>query len=395
VRALTCEPVRIIHVADTHVDPTARYLGPKEQDRRGDFLRAFEYVVNKALELEPDLLLISGDLFDRVNPRNPARTRVMRALRRLHSEGIRIYAIGGNHDTPRSVEEGASPLHELEAAGYVRFFSKTREVEGETVDIRGLKICVSGASYNHTIPLDQDPLETMRIPREGDVNIVMLHYNFSSVRTPPIWRAPTIKETSIPSDVHYVALGHYHSFRKVPLGRTLVVYPGSTERRSFAEENEEKGFVYVELDEEGVRNLQYIKTNPRPLKTLRITISENDENPVNTVVSAAKEHADAKAILRLIIKGRLPQERLASYNRNQILSELEGRFFHVIIDDRELEYVFEQPEFEGFETLSPLKLYEDYLLKLLQDAGGDAGRRKILEEALNLGRKFLEEAGAW
>jgi len=389
------ESVRIIHVADTHIDPTVRYLGPKEQERRRDFLRAFEHVVKKTLELKPDLLLISGDLFDRVNPRNPARTQVMRGLRRLYNEGIRIYAIGGNHDTPRSVEEGASPLHELEAAGYVKFFSKTGEIEADNIDVHGLKICISGASYNHTIPLDRDPLETMRIPREGDVNIVMLHYNFSSVKIPPIWRAPTIKETSIPRDVHYLALGHYHCFRKISLGRTLVVYPGSTERRSFAEENEKKGFVYVELNEERVKNPEYIETNPRPLKTLKITISENEENPVNTIVSVTIKHTNRQAILRLIIKGRLSQEQLTRYNRDQILRQLENHFFHVIIDDRELEYVLEQPELEGFEMLSPLKLYEDYLVRLIQDAGNSSKKRKILEGAFNLGKKFLEEAGAW
>ncbi|RLF15629.1 MAG: hypothetical protein DRN06_05800, partial [Thermoprotei archaeon] len=116
--------MRIMHVADVHLDPTFRYLGPKERERRRDFLSAFNYVVRKVLELKPDALLVAGDLYDRVNPRNPARVQVIRAFRRIHSEGVRIFVIGGNHDTPRSVEEGASPLHELDAAGYARFFSK-------------------------------------------------------------------------------------------------------------------------------------------------------------------------------------------------------------------------------------------------------------------------------
>ena len=42
-----------------------------------------------------------------------------------------------------------------------------------------------------------------------------------------------------------------------------------------------------------------------------------------------------------------------------------------------------------------MKLYEDYLVRLIQDASNDSKRRKTLEEALNLGKKFLEEAGAW
>lgn len=389
------ETVKIVHLADTHIDPTARYLGPKEQERRRDFLKAFKYVVKKTLELRPDLLLVSGDLFDKVNPRNPARTWVMRAFRRLHSEGIRIYAIGGNHDTPRSVEEGASPLHELEAAGYIVFFSKVEEMEADNINVRGFKVCVSGASYDHTMPFDQDPLEVMRIPCEGDINIAMLHYNFSSVEAPPIWRAPTIKETNIPDNLHYLALGHYHGFRRIRLGKTFAVYSGSTERRSFVEENEEKGFVYAELDERSVRKLSFIKTNPRPLKTLDITIAETEEDPNNKIVFIARQHTNNQAILRLRIKGSLPLERLTRYQRNWILRQLEEQFFHVIVDDRALEYFLQQPEFEEYETLSPLKLYEDYLVRLLQDISNDDEKRRILEEALNLGKKLLEEAGAW
>ena len=256
---LTRETIKIIHVADTHIDPTARYLGFKERERRKDFLNAFNTIVTATLERRPHIMLVSGDLYDKVNPRNPARTWVMRAFRRLHHEGVRIYVIGGNHDTPRSMEEGTSPIDEIAAAGYVRFFSKVEEMEADIIGVNGLEVCVSGASYSHTMPLNTDPLERMKVPLEGDVNIAMLHYNFGSIKIPPIFMAPTIKETTVPRGLHYLALGHYHRFRRIQLSETLVVYPGSTERRSFAEEGEEKGFVYIELDEENVKDLEFVK----------------------------------------------------------------------------------------------------------------------------------------
>jgi len=389
------EIVKIVHIADTHIDPTARYLGHKEQDRRRDFIMAFNYAINKTLELKPDILLISGDLYDKVNPRNPARTHVIRAFRRLYHEGIKIYAISGNHDTPRSLEEGASPLHEIDAAGYIRYFSKSKEMESDIIDIHGIKVCISGASYNHSIPFDRDPLEMLSIPCEGDLNIAMLHYNFTSFNIPSFWRAPTIKETSLPQDLHYLALGHYHSFKKVCIGNTYVVYPGSTERVTFLEENEPKGFVYLELYENGVREVNYIQTEPRPLKTLDITITKNDPNPIGKIVSIARQHSDPKVILRLRIKGKLSLERLMRYSREDVLKELEKYFFHVIINDQKLEYLLETPEIESFELLSPIKLYEEYFAKLIEEADKDNGKKEILLKALNLGKKFLEEAGAW
>ncbi|MHA1665461.1 MAG: metallophosphoesterase family protein, partial [Candidatus Njordarchaeales archaeon] len=244
---MTKEKIRIVHLADTHIDPTFRYLGVKQYERKKDFLQAFQYAVKKTLELKPDILLISGDLYDKVNPRNPARTIVMRALRRIHHEGIEIYAISGNHDTPRSIEEGASPLHEIEASGFIKYFSKTSEIEAHHTKVGSLYVCISGASFNHTFPDELDPLEAMTPPIEGDINISILHYNIAPIKVKPIWAAPTIKETSIPKELHYLALGHIHKFQKIRVGNTWIIYPGSTERRSFAEEREPKGFVYLEL----------------------------------------------------------------------------------------------------------------------------------------------------
>ena len=384
--------VKVIHVADTHIDPTFRYLGPKELERRRDFLNAFYKVVSKARELKPDLLLVSGDLFDKVNPRNPARTQVMRAFRSLFREGIKIYVIGGNHDTPRSVEEGTSPIDELSAAGYVRFFSKVSRMEADTLRINGNYVCVSGATYNHTLPLESDPLETMKVPLEGDINIAMLHYNFSPV--PPMWPAPTIKESNVPKDLNYLALGHYHRFRRIRLGNTLVVYPGSTERKSFQEEGDEKGFVYVELSPEGISKFEFIRTRARPLKTLSIHLPEDEEDPVGKVVSEARNYADKEAIIRLIISGKLPLDKLSRYQRERIIEGLRNDFFYIVINDRGLEYVFERAELADLETLSPIELYEKYFTELLEDPQNE-GKKDLLQEALRLGKKYLEDVGAW
>ena len=387
-------PVRIMHVADVHLDPTFRYLGPKERERRRDFLSAFNYVVRKVLELKPDALLVAGDLYDRVNPRNPARVQVIRAFRRIHSEGVRIFVIGGNHDTPRSVEEGASPLHELDAAGYARFFSKVSEADAETFEVEGYRVCVSGASYNHALLCEVDPLEVIKLPSEGDVNIAMLHYNYAPARVPPMWRAPTIKETSVPRDIHYLALGHYHRRYEARVGITHVVYPGGTERRTFAEEGEPKGFAYVELSEEGVQKLSFIETRPRPLKTVEVTLTERTLDPVREVVERAIKYSEPEAILRLRIKGRLPLDKLTRYSRDEILERVEGSFFHVVVEDRGLEYALELPELEGVEELSPLRLYEEYLGAFIEREG-DESKKRLLEEALRVGRRLLEEVGAW
>lgn len=390
-------PLRIVHVADTHLDPPLRYLGPRVEERRRDFLKAFDYVVEKVLELKPDVMLVAGDLYDRVNPRNPPRTWVMRAFRRVRSEGVRVYVVGGNHDTPRSVEEGASPLHELDAAGYVQFFSSVSRMDADTFEVGGYTICISGASFNHTLPLEEDPLASMKVPLEGGINVAMLHYNFAPARAPPMWAAPTIREASIPRGLHYLALGHYHRYYAGKVGEARVVYPGSTERRSFVEEGERKGFVYAEVGEEGVERLEFIETEPRPMRTVEVEVGEDVDDPIERVVKAAMRFADRRALARLRIKGRLPLEKLVRYNRGEVVKRLESLFFHVIVDDRGLECAMEEPELTDLEELSPLKLYEDYMNRLISEAkeAGSEERVGVLQEARRRGKELLEEVGAW
>ena len=387
--------IKVLHTADNHLDPTARFLGPKELDRRRDFLKAFNTVIKYAMDYKPDIVLVSGDLYDKVNPRNPVRMHVIRAFRRLSSEGIKIFMVGGNHETPRSVEEGASPIHEIEAAGYATFFSSVKEVSSHHIKVKGLDVCVSGASFDHTMSEDADPLSVLRIPVEGDVNIALLHYNLDSFAIPDLWKAPTIRETSVPRDLHYLALGHLHRHQYKRIGRTLAVYPGSTERRSFIEERDpSKGFVWLEVNEDGVQSLRLVEIPSRPMKTVKVFLDESDRDPVKKVVRAALTARNPDLILRLRVVGRLPLNALSRYNRSEVIKKLGGEFFHVVVDDRGLEYLCEEVEFEVETEFSPKNAFKMYVESLIEKSKNPE-EREVLKRTLSYGLGMLDEVGAW
>ena len=63
-------------------------------------------------------------------------------------------------------------------------------------------------------------------------------------------RSDTVSRQTIPLDFVYIAAGHIHRYQILthPMKPSLqFVYPGSTQRMSFAERYEEKGFVEGEL----------------------------------------------------------------------------------------------------------------------------------------------------
>ena len=114
--------IQVLLTADNHLDPSAVQYGPKRFERKRDFQRCFETLVTFALENRPDLLLVGGDFYDGILPGNPTLAFVAEQFKRLYEKDVKILLVSGHHDTPRSIEQGVSPLAVHERSGHVYFF---------------------------------------------------------------------------------------------------------------------------------------------------------------------------------------------------------------------------------------------------------------------------------
>ena len=102
--------MRIAHLADAHLGFRQYYrLTPNGiNQREADVANAFRAAIDDILQVQPDAVIIAGDLFHSVRPTNPAILFAFQQLHRLR-EGLPrapIVLIAGNHDTPRSTETG-------------------------------------------------------------------------------------------------------------------------------------------------------------------------------------------------------------------------------------------------------------------------------------------------
>jgi DNA repair exonuclease SbcCD nuclease subunit len=168
--------IQVLLTADNHLDPPAVMFGPRRYERKMDFLRCFEAVVNYALDNHPDLFLIAGDLFDHMQPRNPTRAQAMNYFRTLYEKGIKVFLISGHHDTPKSMEQGSSPISVYSNSKYVTYFQDAYQPTQVPLNVKGQKVVISGISYNPTLTWGTDPLEKTQLKKSGDINIFMLHY---------------------------------------------------------------------------------------------------------------------------------------------------------------------------------------------------------------------------
>lgn len=385
--------IKILHTADNHLDPSQPMYKTKLEQRRKDFWESFKEVLKYAEKHKPDIFLISGDLYDRVNPRNPPRALLIRGFRHLYSLGIKIFIIGGQHDTPRSVEEGASPIDVIAQTGYIYFLNTIKNPSVEHIKINDIDVCISGLTYNHSLTEKDDPLQGVKVPVEGDINILMLHYSIEGFIPTYTYSEPVVRLVNIPKEIDYVAAGHLHLHQEKKRGNTLIAYPGSTERKSFIEEKDDaKGFLWIEYDSDKVSRKEFIPVHARRMKTVDVLLNEKLKNPNKEIINKALEYRDKELILRIRIKGRLPLDLLTRYRRDEILRKLLDNFFIVVLDDRELRYKLEHVSIGS--EFSPIKSFRKYLEEKINNTK-DERRQKILQKALEIGLTKLEEAGAW
>ncbi|HVL88434.1 MAG TPA: exonuclease SbcCD subunit D [Candidatus Thermoplasmatota archaeon] len=287
--------MRLLHVSDTHLGYAAygrvneRGLNQREED----VFRAFARVVDAALELSPDVVLHSGDLFDSVRPTNRAVTFAVEQILRLSQKGIPFVVISGNHETPKLRETGS-------VFRFLEFFPNVHPVyKGayERLDVGDLAI--------HCVPhcANQDELLaelSFAKPDGRRTNVLAAHAGVLGVEA---FKMGEFNEQILPASAlspafDYVALGHYHGNAQVA---DNAWYAGSTERTSFAEAGQEKGYNLVDFESETVA---FHKIPARPMVDLApIDCAGLGDAEVQSRIVEAVEGCDpAGKIVRLRVR---------------------------------------------------------------------------------------------
>ena len=88
--------MRIIHFSDTHL-----WITLENTTREEDFYLNFLKVIDDIIELKPDFVIHSGDLFHTPKPSNKAISIAIKWFLKLKENNIKVILIAWNHDTPR------------------------------------------------------------------------------------------------------------------------------------------------------------------------------------------------------------------------------------------------------------------------------------------------------
>jgi exonuclease SbcD len=323
--------MRFVHISDSHLGATgfSRRLSPSGfNQREEDICNAFTSAVDQILQLKPDFVLHTGDLFHTVRPTNRIINFAVRQILRITGSQIPMVIISGNHDTPkqRSVGSVFSFFEVLSPLLYPIYRNQY-----ETIKLNG--------GIVHAIPhcLDQEDLRkelakvklsdgrrTADHGRNSAFNILMLHGVVAGI---PEFSMGELAEQEIPASYlkmpfDYVALGHYHRHCQV---EPRVFYAGSTERLSMSEMGQEKGFVEVDL-ESGEINFHRVPTRDM-IELPEIDAGHLDQEQVLVKIEKRIETADiTEKIVRLRVVG-IPEDVYNSLDFRRI-GELKSKAFH-------------------------------------------------------------------
>lgn len=311
--------MKILHTSDLHI---GKYIGT--YDLKEDTEYVLNQVVDTAIRERVEVVLISGDVFDRPNPSEEAIKMYVSFLKQLLDKNIKVIAISGNHDSGIRL----SAYKEILGKGYFvegEFNSPMRKIslndEYGPVNFymlpfftpfivkRNLKLEKGLENYD----LAMDEIIKRENIDTSQRNIILAHqfvagfkfggseedFSYSNGDEKNVAGVGIISLDKF-QNFDYVALGHIHKPQKI--SRETIRYSGSLLKYKTSEiDGPDKSVVIIDLKEKGNIEVKLDPIKPlHPFVKIEGLLSEltntnpNENDYVYLIVDDDKTPIEAK-----------------------------------------------------------------------------------------------------
>lgn len=298
-------PLRIFHSADWHI---GKGLG--NIDRTDDFRVFFRDLLAMIAERQPDVLLISGDVFDTSMPANSAQRLYYDFMRSLEGTSVRATIVtAGNHDsqrfleTPRALletlrcyvagdtverqtfvlrDDDGAPYLAVAAVPYLREGDVRRGTMDDTDTDRAQRFEAGvRAHYDAVHSLLMDELKGARVPLVAMGHLFVtgskMKPNSDPVESDGSVYVGTLRNVTADAfgdTWDYVALGHIHHGQEVK-AKVPMRYSGSPVALSYSHMTYHHHIVEVTFDETGAMSVEELPVKqPRHFVQVKGTLDE-------------------------------------------------------------------------------------------------------------------------
>ena len=292
--------MKLLHTSDWH-------LGKRLEDfsRIEEQQAVLQEICEIAERKQVDAIIVAGDLFDTFNPPTEAVDLFYRTLKLLTNNGKRpVIAIAGNHDSPDRIEapdplarecgiifagypNSVVPLFELESGLKVLHSEEgflELQIPGTSVPLRMLLTPYANEFRLKTYLGQENSEDELRIVLQerwkklaniycdaNGVNLLVTHLfvvkKGDTLPEEPVDEKPilhvggaqVIYTENIPKQNQYTAIGHLHRMHQVDSVPCPVYYSGSLLSYSFAEANQKKYVILIDVEPGKVASVQEIE----------------------------------------------------------------------------------------------------------------------------------------
>jgi exonuclease SbcD len=274
--------MRLIHTADWHLGRIFHQV-----HLTVDQAYVLDQLIGLVKETQPDVVLVSGDIYDRAVPPPDAVRLLDDVLSRIVlGLTVPVVLIAGNHDSPERLSFAGRLLAQQQlhvfgsptsTVSSVRFQDEHGPVSiyaipyAEPPVVRerlaeGVLFDELAGIHDHDSAMRAMMDRVLGIHPRGERALVVAHAfvaggeESESERPLSVGGAARVESLCF-QGIHYVALGHLH--RPQAVGEERIQYPGSLLAYSFSEAGHAKSVNLVELHADGTVGVERISLVPR------------------------------------------------------------------------------------------------------------------------------------
>lgn len=280
--------MKILHTADWHIGQLFH-----EYDRTYEHQQFLNWLLEKLISEQIDVLLISGDVFDLSNPSAASIKMFYSFLNKAvkASPNLQIIITAGNHDSAARLE---SPKPLLESSN-IHIIGLVEKKEDGSIDYEKLVLPLkdkAGAikAWCMAIPFlrigdypfvaDAENLYTAGVSalytaaydyactkKQADEPVICMgHLHAQQAEITDMDKTERlimggvecIAATAFHEDIRYLALGHIHKAQRIG-GKEHIRYCGSPIPMSFSELNYKHQVIVFDLEEQSIHNVESIE----------------------------------------------------------------------------------------------------------------------------------------
>jgi DNA repair exonuclease SbcCD nuclease subunit len=272
------EMFKYIHAADIHLDSSLhgleRYEGAPVDQIRSATRRAFDNLIELAIDEDVAFVLLAGDLYDGDWKDYNTGLYFMQCMGRLREAGIQVFMVAGNHDAASQI------TRHLRLPDNVTMFA-TRKPEQVILD--ELNVAIHGQGFA-TRAVTDDLSQAYPQGKPQFFNIGLLHTCLDGKPGHEPY-APCTVDGLRSKGYQYWALGHVHK-REVVCKEPWIVFPGNIQGRHIREMGP-KGCTLVTVENGEVAEVEH-----RDLDVMRWSVCElnvTDSDNVDDIYVQVRE----------------------------------------------------------------------------------------------------------